>query len=142
LDNLLSDESTYQILKKDPTDVLIKERDEILSELVRLRYISQVKAESLTINDPTPPRIYRSIKLHKESMPRRPVVSTLNSVGQPIAKLMNDILGNINDKEKYNIKNSFDFNKFMDSLELVSFDVKSMFTNIPLDLVLDILNKR
>jgi hypothetical protein len=74
-------------------------------------------------------------------MPGRPVVSTINSVRQPIAKLMNDILGNINDKEKYNIRNSFDFNKFMDSLEMVSFDVKSMFTNIPLDLVLDIVNE-
>jgi hypothetical protein len=79
-------------------------------------------------------------------MPGRPVVSTINYVGQPIAKLINDILGNINDKEKYNIRNSFDFKKFMDSiaiedtyLELVSFDVKSMFTNIPLDLVLDIV---
>jgi hypothetical protein len=82
-------------------------------------------------------------------MPGRPVVSTINYVGQPIAIFMNDILGNINDKEKYNIRNSFDFKKFMDSiaiedtyLELVSFDVKSMFTNIPLDLVLDIVNER
>jgi hypothetical protein len=62
---------------------------------------------------------------------------------------MNDILGNINDKEKYNTRNSFDFKKFMDSiaiedtsLELVSFDVKCIFTNIPLDLVLDIVNER
>jgi hypothetical protein len=62
---------------------------------------------------------------------------------------MNDILKNINDKEKYNIKNSFDFKKFVDSIaiedtsiELVSFDVKSMFTNIPLDLVLDVVNEK
>jgi hypothetical protein len=47
-----------------------------------------------------------------------------------IYQLMNDILENINDKVKYNIRNSFDFKKFMDSitiedtsLELVSFDV-------------------
>jgi hypothetical protein len=65
LDDLLSDGSTYQILKKDPTDILIKERDDILGELVRLKYISQEKAESLTIGDPTPPRIYIIIKLHK-----------------------------------------------------------------------------
>jgi hypothetical protein len=62
---------------------------------------------------------------------------------------MNDILRNINDQDKYSIGNSFDFKKFMDSitikdtsLELVSFDVKSMFTNIPLDFVLDIVNER
>jgi hypothetical protein len=90
----------------------------------------------LTIGDPTPPRIYIL-------MPGRPVVST-------ITKLMNDTLGNINDKEKYNIRNSFDFKTLVDSitnvvytsLELVSFDVKSMFTNIPFDLVLDIVNER
>jgi hypothetical protein len=82
-------------------------------------------------------------------MPGRPFVSIINSVGQPIAKLMNDILGNINDKEKCNFRNSFDFKKLMDSitigdtsLELVSFNVKSMFSNIPLDIALDIVNER
>jgi Reverse transcriptase (RNA-dependent DNA polymerase) len=149
LNNLLSDETTYEVLKKDPINKLIKERDDLLNDLVRLKYISQEKSESLTIKNPIPPRIYILIKLHKESFPGRPVVSTINSVGQPIAKFINDILKNISDKEKYNIKNSFDFKNYIDSitidddtLEFVSFDVKSMFTNIPLDLVLDIINER
>jgi hypothetical protein len=149
LKELLSDDNTYEVLKKDPTNNLIKERDSILNEILRLKYISEEKSESLKINNPVPPRIYILIKLHKESMPGRPVVSTINSVGQPIAKFINEILKNINDKTKYNIKNSFDFKTFVDSvnlddptLELVSFDVKSMFTNIPLDLVLDIVNER
>jgi hypothetical protein len=45
--------------------------------LVRLKYISQEKAGNLTIVNPIPPRIYILIKLHKESMPGRPVAITI-----------------------------------------------------------------
>jgi hypothetical protein len=94
-----------------------------------------------------PPRIYILLKLHKTGTPGRPVVLSVNSIGQPIAKFLEKILENIREKNKYNILNSFEFKNFVDTIEFpddnhefVSFDVVSLFTNIPLDLVIQIIN--
>jgi Reverse transcriptase (RNA-dependent DNA polymerase) len=147
--DLLSDSTTYDVIPCDPTKNLVKTCKSILDDVCQIGYINQETKDSLTQVDPIPPRIYVVLKLHKENSPGRPIVSSIGSIGQPIAKYLCKILDNVSDRMNYNVKNSFDFKTFVDSiqipdssLELVSFDVKSLFTNVPLDLVFQIIDEK
>jgi hypothetical protein len=91
-------------------------------------------------------RIYILFKLHKEGIPGRPVV-ILNSLKQLVANYLCSIINNIADRSKYHIRDSFTFKSFVDGLILTnfdgrldSFDVCSLFTNIPNDFVLEFLS--
>jgi len=85
------------------------------------------------------PRIYGLPKIHKEGVPLRPIVNTIGSptyeLAKYVAKLLKPLVGNTDSF----IKDSNDFvklikNKRVDKDDiLVSFDVVSLFTKIPLD---------
>ena len=89
--------------------------------------------------NPSAPLLYGLPKIHKEDNPVRPVVSYVNAPCYKLAKEINKILPEIIDfKSKYAIKNSFQFIDRTKNLNvptnatLVSFDVKSLFTSIPI----------
>ena len=81
-------------------------------------------------------------------MPFRPIVSSVNSPTYSISSLIADILSkSYVDSNSYNVKDSFEFVEQFQNFQLpeghkiISLDVKSLFTNIPLDLVLHILHR-
>jgi hypothetical protein len=77
----------------------------------------------------TPPRFYILLKLHKQGSPGRPIVSTINSIGSIFSVFLKNILNNLIDYTKYNVKNSTDLKSRLDDIilrneeRLVSFDV-------------------
>jgi hypothetical protein len=146
---LLADTNTYTCLNTDPTKRLIKKSEKLIDDLINTKRIEKSAKKQLWNENAYPPRIYILLKLHKEGTPGRPVISSINSIGQPIAKFLAKILENIRDKNKYNFNNSHEFKTYIDTIqspehdhELVSFDVVSLFTNVPLDLVFEILENR
>ena len=93
-------------------------------------------------------RIYGLPKLHKVSAqgqipPFRPVVSSINTYNYQLARLLSDFLAPLLPTE-HCAKDTFDFiedlkqvrnsNKFM-----ISFDVESLFTNIPLNETIELV---
>lgn len=95
------------------------------------------------------PKFYGLPKLNKKDIPLRPITATTGCVGYLLSKIFTRILGEIFPISKIHIKDSFEFAKFIDDTEiketdiLVSFDVVSMFTSIPFELVKEIImNKK
>ena len=88
---------------------------------------------------PSLPYLYGLPKIHKENIPLRPIVSTTGPVTYKLSKFLASKLKQLNGQISSSfILNSEDFVDRISDMDLenkvmVSFDVKSLFTNVPLD---------
>jgi len=134
---LLDDASTYKPLKKDPTSGIKRKIVSKLSEFekegvidTKLKYQLYPTAENI-------PTFYGLPKVHKDSVPLRPIVSSIGSVTYNIAKHLAKILGPLVGQSEHHILNSKDFAEKIKGLVLdpddtiTSFDVTALFTSIP-----------
>ena len=93
------------------------------------------------------PRLYGLPKTHKTDVPLRPILSLVGSAQHKVAKFLNFVLEPVSEKfSKYTIKDSFTFaekirNTPAENTYMVSFDVKSLFTSVPLKETIDICAK-
>ena len=94
------------------------------------------------------PKLYGLPKIHKQGAPLRPIVSSIGSVTYTTSKHLSVILNCVKGKNGYAVKNSEDFaekvrNKLIPPGYVhVSFDVKSLFTCIPVDYALRVIRKK
>ena len=93
------------------------------------------------------PTLYGLPKTHKEACPCRPVLASNDCFNYKCASWLNEILNPLR-QHPTNIKDTFEFVKRIQKSSskpnsiMASFDVKSLFTNIPVDFVIDLfLNK-
>ena len=129
----------YQLLKKkDPT---IKIKTKTLKQLKILRDNEFIDNELYYYVKPTDlpaPRFYGQPQIHKPEFPIRPIVSYSGSPLYNLNKYKTNILkGYVND-ENNNAKNSTTFSNYMGNVPIeddgimVSFDVTSLYRNIPI----------
>lgn len=148
MNNLLNDKKTYKQVKMDPTNQLQKKNNELVKLWEQKNYISPTVAKKLQIRNAVPPKIYGLPKLHKKDIPLRPIVSGIQSPLEPMSKFLKNILNNIINKNNYYIKDSTDFkNKIKDTkipinYSLISLDVISLYTNVPISLATKIIDKK
>ena len=103
---------------------------------------------------PSPRKFYGTAKLHKvpnnstvEHLPLRPIISNIRTATYDLAKYLAQLLKPLSELQ-YTIKNSKTFTKRLKKIripreyKMVSFDVVSLFTNVPLDETIDIIIKR
>ena len=94
------------------------------------------------------PRFYRLPKVHKTGAPLRPIVASRGSITYAVARHVADILSPIVGKNGYGLKNSTDLVRQLETCKLdeddilVSFDVTALFTRVPVDQSLDIINQK
>lgn len=137
----LLDSPYYQELNKDPTATFQRKNNTIVSRLLNLNLIDKRTANQLRTTAATCPSIYGQPKAHKPDLPLRPVVPNITAPTYNLSKMIADIL-KPSIKSKYSIKDSFEFVEYINKITLppcyvlVSFDVVSLFTNIPMDLVM------
>jgi hypothetical protein len=92
--------------------------------------------------------MYGLPKIHKEGAPIRPIISSIGTYNYKLAKYLDEILKPLTTKNNYIIKDTFDFVNKVSKLEttdeqhVVSFDVESLFTNIPTDETIEIILNR
>ena len=92
--------------------------------------------------------MYGLPKVHKEGVPMRPIVSTIGSPTYRLAKELARILTPLTGKNTYTVKNSGEFVRRLKDVvinpadKLVSFDVTSLFTQVPLDHALKVVEQR
>ena len=85
------------------------------------------------------PLFYGSAKLHKDGAPLRPIVSTIGSSTYKIAKRLNNALAPYAQQAISYVRNTTDFLEKLEDVTIdddevmVSFDVKSLFTSVPVD---------
>lgn len=145
---LLNDEETYQKLRTDPSNKVQKRINAIVDGWVDHKYIEKYVHRKIKLSSSNPPRIYGLPKTHKEGRPLRPVVSTIGSATYNMAQFLSNILGNIVGKTEYHVKNSFEFAEQVTGMQipeghvLFSLDVKSLYTNVPVEYALECIEER
>jgi len=99
-------------------------------------------------SDALAPRSYGQPKVHKPDVPLRPIVSFIGSPTYALSKKIVNILAPLVGNTEFHVRNSSDFVESIYDLRLeddgilVSFDVVSLFTNVPTTPAVEIAKKR
>ena len=129
----------YENKRKNSKDPILKEEERITNTLKSLKADGKISENLYNALKPIgsqPPRLYGLAKVHKDGCPLRPVVSMPGSPYHPIAKKVAEWLSlvpqcNINSNTK-DISEDLKNHNVSESEKLVSFDVVSLYTNVPL----------
>ena len=142
MDALVNDKQTYEKLKRDPTPSLQRKLNNKILTLKKTDAIDTQRYYRLRCSVPQPPKLYGLPKLHKPGIPMRPIVSFCGSPTYQLSKYLTTILQPLTDKSRRKLQSTENFIdaiktvQIPDDYKLVSFDVKSLFTSIPLQLAL------
>ena len=143
MDALVNDKQTYQVLKRDPTPALQRKLNSKLLDLKKTDAIDIQRYNRLRCRVPQPPKLYGLPKLHKPNIPMRPIVSFSGSPTYQLSKYLTTVLKPLTDESRHKLQSTENFIDAIktvqvpDDYKLVSFNVKSLFTSIPLQLALD-----
>ena len=145
---MLKDTTTYVELKRDPTKKTERVENQFVSQLSEEDKISPTTTHRLKSSDAGSPRRYGLPKIHKANIPLRPIVSFIGSPTYALSKELASILLKLTGLSEHHVKNSEEFVKSVTSIKieeteiLVSFDVISLFTKIPVDLAIKVAQER
>ncbi|XP_067216923.1 reticulocyte-binding protein homolog 1 isoform X1 [Linepithema humile] len=148
MEKILDDKNTYNTIQKDPTNKLTTNLRNVLTRWKNQKYIDEKTYRCLLETDGVLPRAYGVPKIHKEGNPLRIIISTINSPLYKIATYLHKILNDNIPKPENVVKNSYELvkkltgQKFNTDHSLASFDVISLFTNIPIEKVNESISKR
>ena len=93
-------------------------------------------------------KMYGTAKVHKKNVPMRPVISMVNTATYNLAKYLHSLIFPLI-KLDYSVSSSFEFYEKVKALKLnenksyflVSFDVESLYTNVPLKESIEIMKE-
>jgi hypothetical protein len=137
IQDLLNDQRTYEKLKRDPTSKFKDNIIKVLKEIERSGTMDRRLYLKLYPTSETPPVLYGLPKIHKATIPLRPIVSSIGSITYELAKYLAHIIGPLAGKTPHHIHNSGDFVSKIKDIKLspedtiVSYDVTALFTCIP-----------
>nr|CAH8870068.1 unnamed protein product [Trichobilharzia regenti] len=140
MNGILSDHRKFQKITScvDPTEKVEKQLIESLKRLKQQSSIIDGLYESLKPTGTVTPRLYGLPKVHKIGLPLRPVLDMCNSPYHATAKWLVKLLKPLhNEVVKHSVNGSFEFVEKIRDLNvrdkfMISFDVSSLFTNVPL----------
>ena len=148
MEHILSDENTYTLLKRNPSNNIVTNLKTLLKKWKRLDVVTVPTYNKLNSSNPTLPRAYGLPKIHKPGTPLRIIISSIGSPLHNLAAFLHEIIHNSLPPSESYIKNSFQLANRVSNLSvpldstLVSLDVVSLFTNVPVDLVISGLERR
>ena len=146
VENILNDTTKFKVILEDPHKVVTRAEDKLANFLRRLksdRVISNDLYKQLHSSGASPGVMYGLPKTHKNGTPVRPILAALGTYNYPLAKFLVPILEPLT-RNDFTIKNSYDFASEITNTDfshciMASFDVESLFTNIPLDETIEII---
>ena len=138
ISSILSDSSKFKLLHIDLPSHLLKLEDKLNRILRPLKEtINETIYNSILASGSRPGYLYGLPKVHKIGTPLRPIVSSINTFNYNLAKFLVKIIQPLTINE-YTTANTLDFVEEIkqlnieDSTVMASFDVESLFTNVPL----------
>ena len=144
----MDDDETYTKLKRDPTKKIERSICERLKSAERNGEIDSKLKSKLSPQNSYIPQFYGLPKLHKPNIPLRPIVSSIGSPTYNLSKELARILSPLRGKTTSYIKNSSHFVEMIkdrtisESDLMVSFDIKSLFTRVPIKECLEIVEEK
>ena len=134
---LISNETKFKKLTQNPTK---SREDSLLTYLRKLRkdgILDDATFQKILPSGSSPGVLYGLPKVHKSGCPFRPIVSSVNTYNYNLASYLVQILQPISINQ-FTVKDSFSFAEWTKSYNhnnefMCSFDVSSLFTNVPLD---------
>ena len=143
---LLTDKSTYEGkyegFAKEKANEFNKQARKILRKSEKGKKLLHLIEE-----DPKPPRMRGLPKIHKPGIPMRPITSGIGSaphrLAKHLAKPLSQSLGSISGTHLRNSGDLINRIKNIDFTDkiIASFDVKSLFTNVPIDGAIEAVQK-
>ena len=143
MNDILADQTTYINLNNNPLKKWQAKYNKNLKVILKDLPDLEQKFKSYL---PRLPVIYGLPKIHKENMPLRPIVSTYNSVNYKLSSWISQKLTPcLNKISNSHIVNTVDFinklnNENLNNKTMVSFDVDSLFTSVPVQECIDLLS--
>jgi len=159
---MLKNNNIYITVKKDPTRSIIGSLRKLHTRWKNSEFISTTMHNLMTNSNRLLPRAYGLPKVHKPNCPFRIIISSVDSplyaiasflqktIGTniPTALILDPIMLKISPHVDSHIDNSFDLVKKLtnmhidDEFSLISLDMVSLFTNIPIELVVKSVENR
>ena len=141
-------EGEYRIVVADPTARVEKSMNDELRHLFQSGEINKIGYDQLRTTHSVAPQLYGLPKIHKENTPMRPIVSCIGSPTYKVAKSLARIISPLTGKTSSFVRDSGDFVQKIQDFQmssddrLVSFDVKSLFTKVPIEEALEVIGRR
>ena len=138
---IIEDTSKFTQINDDWFKRILKHKDQINRYLYKLlldKTIDKPLYDHLHLSSYRPGILYGLPKIHKKDTPLRPILSSIGTCGYKIAKFLVSILEPLTSNQ-FTIFDSFSFAFEISHVKnnhghvMASFDIKSLFTNIPLE---------
>ena len=145
MEGILDDQNRFRVIKGDLFNVIVKLEDKLNRMLRSIKDKIGLEAFNFLYASGTGPGVmYGLPKVRKEGVPTRPIVSSIKTAGYNLAKFLQPLVLPLT-KNQYTVNNSKEFVsdilglKLPQNFVLASYDVESLFTNVPLMETLDII---
>ena len=141
VNSILSDSSKFSKLKKNPTEDIkrkINRAIEVINAEAGPHHLATLEGHY------TPGYIYGNPKIHKDvnNPPIRPIISQIGTPVYDVAKYINSVIVKYMPKQ-YMINSTNEFVNICKTIDspthMVSLDVESLFTNVPVDDTIEII---
>jgi len=148
IEEMLNDDETYMVVNRNPINKLISNLRELLVRWKNNGYITLSAYRSLSYSEGSLPRAYDLPKVHKPECPFRLIVSSVNTPLYQLAVFLHKIMNKGFPTAYSFIENSFELMKKLKNVQLesdyklISLDVVSLFTNIPIDFAIESVSNR
>ncbi|XP_077511008.1 uncharacterized protein LOC144121592 [Amblyomma americanum] len=146
---LLEDKNTYTKINRDPTRKIEAELQKLLADV--FKYVppsdGQYIYNKLLCHNGAAPAIYGVPKVHKKGTPLRPIVDFTRSPLNKLSGYLHRVLAPLAGKTATHVRNASDFVEKLknvpidDTQVMASFDVKSLFTSVPVDFAVECCKK-
>ncbi|XP_076397942.1 uncharacterized protein LOC143266273 [Megachile rotundata] len=140
----LLDNTTYRTVNKDPTPSV----ERATTTLIKNAKLPDPITKAILPKESKAPRLYGLPKIHKPNVPLRPIISTIGSPTYKLSKYLTSVLKPLTGNTPSSITNSSHFISKIKDIRtlphdlLVSFDVQSLFTNVPIKKSIEIIQDK
>ena len=137
----------FEVVKRCPARQIETTLNKFLWRLFQERRITKPLYNRLHASECPLPRFYGMAKIHKPEVPLRPVISAVGSALYAASKYLAQILKPLVGNDGYTVANSKEFVKSLidvrlsEDEELVSFDVQSLYTSLPVQRALSVVRE-
>ena len=145
-EELLS-KTTYSMINHDPTTKYKNRPINLLKSIKAQGGMNEALYKKLYPTGAGVAKFYGLPNIHKRDTPLRPIVSSLGSVSYATSKELARILKPLVGRSSYHVHNNQDLLEDLKSLKLeedeclMSFDVKALFTSVPVQHAIQIIQK-